>query len=177
MNKYDMNYSLSNNDINKILNNKCNIIEYAQLYNVNKLSSIMTLNRPLVILYRSSPKTAHWCCIFLHKDNNIEFHDSYGLICDQEINKIYNINEPFYESYYNNGYKKLSELILNGNYNEIIYNQYHLQKQKTNINTCGRHVCCRLLYKNLSLEEYIKIMKFKNNGLDKQVLELTNKLI
>ena len=178
MNKYDIDYSLTNFDIYRILKNKCNIVEYSQLYNVKKLSDIMSYDLPLVILYRSSQQTAHWCCLFQHKNRSIEFHDSYGLIIDMEINKIHNINQPFYDSYYNNGYKKLSELIIKGNYNEIIYNQYHLQlNNKPNINTCGRHVCSRLIFKDLSLEEYIKIMNFKNHGLDYQVLKLTNKFI
>ena len=53
-----------------------------------------------------------------------------------------------------------------------------MQELKSNINTCGRHVCCRLLFKDYSLDDYVNMLKMKSGKyLDKKVLQITNKLI
>lgn len=176
MNK-KIDYPLKGSDINKILKGNTNIIEYNTLYNINSLDEIFK-NDSCVILYRSSPSLAHWCCIFKNKEG-LNFFDPYGTIIDNEIEEIKKINPSYINEYYNNGEKKLIELILKDRYEHIIYNEYKMQQLKSNINTCGRHVCCRLLYKNLSLEEYInELYKYNNDKyFDNIVLNITNKLI
>jgi hypothetical protein len=175
-NKKTLDYPLRGKDILKILNNKTNLIEYSTLYNINNLDDIF-INGSCVILYRASPTNAHWCCVFLNKDG-LNFFDPYGVILDNEINEITKINPLYSNKYYNGGEKKLLKLFMNSKYNYLNYNEYKMQEMKQNINSCGRHVCCRLLFKDLSLDEYIKTLyKYtKNNYLDDIVLKITNKL-
>ena len=175
MNKYSVDYPLTNYDISKILNNNCKIIEYSDLYDIESLKDIM-IDKCIVILYRSSDDSAHWCCIFEHDNNDIEFFDPYGTIIDNEIEQIKHVNPSYAQQYYHG--KRLIELILKGNYKDIIYNNYKMQELKSNINTCGRHVCCRLLFKDYSLDDYVNMLKMKSGKyLDKKVLQITNKLI
>ena len=175
--KYSIDYPLKGRDIMKILNDRTNIIEYKNLYNIENLDDIF-INNSCVILYRSSQDMAHWCCIFKNKEG-LNFFDPYGCIIDNEINEIEKDNPNFSNNYYNNGTKRLIELILKANYEYIIYNEYKLQQLKYNINTCGRHCCVRLLLQDLTLEEYVnKLLKLSNNKyLDEVVLKITNNLI
>lgn len=177
MDKKSIDYALSNFDINKILDGKCHIIEYSDLYNLNNIYDVLGVYKCCVILYRSSNINAHWCCIFENKDGNIEFFDPYGIIIDNEIDKNY-IDNRFYNDYYHRGYHKLSELIINSNYKHIEYNNIKMQEMKSNINTCGRHVSTRLLFRDFSLEEYVNLLGGKNiKYFDNKVLDITNKYI
>ena len=177
MNKKNIDYPLKGRDILQILKGDTNIIEYGDLYNINSLNDIFK-NESCVILYRSSPSLAHWCCVFKNKEG-LNFFDPYGVIIDNEIDEIEKMNPEYANQYYNNGKKRLIELILKDKYEHIIYNEYKMQQMKSNINTCGRHCCCRLLYKNLSLEDYVKeLSKYSNDKyFDNIVLNITNKLI
>jgi hypothetical protein len=175
MNKYSLEYPLKGEDIMTILDGKCGMLEYKDLYHIDNLNEVMK-DDALVILYRSSPTSAHWCCVFKNKEG-IEFFDPYGLIIDDEIKPEF-MTQDFINSYYHEGHKRLIELILKGNFSHINYNNYDLQQLKSNINTCGRHVACRLLFKKYSLEEYINILSQMNKGeyFDNIVLKITNKL-
>lgn len=171
--KYSLDYALSGTDIKTILKDKCNVIEYADLYNINSLEEVMK-NDCVVILYRSSPDSAHWCCVYFNKEG-ICFFDPYGWIIDSEIDEIRSDNPYYGNMYYPN--KQLIKLILKGNYKHINYNNYKLQEMKSNINTCGRHVACRLLYKTDTLEEYVdRLSGMKGSNFDEKVLNITNKL-
>ena len=56
---------------------------------------------------------------------------------------------------------------------KIIYNPHKLQSDKRNVNDCGRHVVCRLLFKDLSLENYIKYIKDRKMTPDEFVSKIT----
>lgn len=166
-------YPLSGTDIQTILKNKCNVIEYSDLYNIDNLNDAFK-NDCIVILYRSSPTSAHWCCVYRNKEG-ICFFDPYGLVIDSEIDEIKTENPYYANSYYPS--KRLIQLILKGNYKHINYNNYKLQEMKSNVNTCGRHVATRLLFKDDTLEEYVKRLSgMKGSNFDEIVLNITNKL-
>lgn len=186
MDKYSMDYALTGQDIYNIVNDgsemkgnpeSCGIIEYGDLYNVDRLEQLM-IDDNLVILYRSSPKSAHWCCIFKNQEG-LNFFDPYGTVIDNEIDQIEHINPEYANDYYHGGKKRLIELILNGDYKDITYNNYKTQEMKNNINTCGRHVATRLLFKKYTLEEYVETLfkMSKEKYLDDIVLKITNKII
>jgi hypothetical protein len=176
-NKYDISYALNGNDIMRILNGNTNIIEYSDLYNVDRIEDVM-VNDTVVILYRSSEDTAHWCCLFINQDNNPEFFDPYGLVIDSEIDRIKDMNPIYADNYYHNE-KRLIELLLKGNYKQIEYNEHKLQQMKNTINDCGRHVAMRLLFKDYSLEDYVKLLteNLKGRTYDELIVDATNKLI
>jgi len=175
-NKYDISYALNGDDIMHILDGKTNIIEYAELYNVDRLEDVM-VHDSVVILYRSSENTAHWCCLFINQDGNPEFFDPYGLVIDSEIDRIKDINPVYADNYYDK--KRLIELLLKGNYKQIEYNEYKLQQMNNHINDCGRHVAMRLLFKDYSLEDYVKLLteNLKGRNYDELIVDATNKLI
>lgn len=165
-------YPLRGRDIQKIVD--CNLIEYKQLYQTAKLDDLF-INDCCVILYRSSPKSAHWCCLLRNK-YGIEFFDAFGELIDSQIDEVESANPIYAESYYK-GDKRLIELLVESPYDDLSYNEFRLQKEAKNINTCGRHVAVRLLFKHLSLEEYINhlLTMYPNKSPDEIVLQITNK--
>lgn len=163
-----MNYSLSNGDINKLLDGKCNIMSYDQLNNYNNIDSAMGKYGALVLLYQTKQNYGHWCCVFKRNNDTIEFFDPYGLFPDDELEFVpNNMRNVLGEDY-----PHLTWLLYNSGYKKIDYNSKQLQKFKEDVNTCGRHCVVRIMMRNLSIDEYIK---FLGKDPDKKVLELTEK--
>ena len=127
-----------------------------------------------IILYNTSIKVGHWTCLFLRHNDILEFFDPYGIIIDNEIKGTF-MDPEWIKKYYKNGEKRLSQLIINSQYNKIEYNNYNIQSKNKGVNTCGRHVVCRLWNKHLSLDEYYNIIKLYNP--DELVVDLTNKYL
>jgi hypothetical protein len=166
-------YPLRGRDIEKIVK-KTNIIEYKTLYNINQLDDLF-INDSCVLLYRSSPDTAHWCCL-LRNSHGVEFFDPYGELIDSQIDQVESANPKYANNYYK-GDKQLIKLLIDSPYNDLSYNEFRLQKEAPSINTCGRHVAVRLLYKHLSLEEYVShlLERYPGQSPDQIVLQITNK--
>jgi len=166
-----LDYPLRGKDIQRIVD--CNLIEYSQLYNTDNLDELF-VNDCCVILYRSSPKVAHWCCLLRNKFG-IEFFDPYGELIDSQIDEVKSVNPKYGNNYYHG--KQLIKLLIESKYKCLHYNEFRLQKEAKNINTCGRHVAVRLLFKNLSLEQYVKhlLTMYPNQSPDEIVLQITNK--
>lgn len=161
-----MNYSLSNGDINKLLDGKCNIMSYDQLSKYDNIDSAMGKYGALILLYQTKQNYGHWCCVFKRNNNTIEFFDPYGLFPDDELEFVpKNMRKVL-----NEDYPHLTWLLYNSGYKKIDYNSKQLQKFKGDVNTCGRHCAVRIMLRNLPIDEYIK---FLGKDPDKKVLELT----
>jgi len=163
--------SLSDHDIYKYLNEKCNIVLYSDLKTFNNIDDVLGKYKKCVILYQSGINYGHWTCIFKNKTpNTIFFFDSYGIILDHENKNVSkNIRDALhiYKNY-------LSELILKTKY-KIDYNQFQFQQYKTGYNTCGRWVCWRLKHSDKSTDEFYEDFKpFKNK--DCIITLLTNQI-
>lgn len=174
--KYNISYSLFGYDIKKILNNKVNIINYNTLFNINNIDEIFKYDS-CIILYKTDTG-GHWCYLLRHKKKNcIEFGDPYGHIMDYILKE--NINDETLKNYYNNNNHRLIFLMVNSNYKYIEYNNYKFQNSDDYINTCGRHCCVRVIYKELSLQQYYNNFKYyiDNHLMDYIVLKITNKFI
>ena len=160
-----MNYSLSGQDIMKLMKDKTKIISYKE---INKFKSIDELLYPfnsVFILYESKKNSGHWTVLFkLHK-KEIEFFDSYGLNIDDELKFI---NKEFRKN--SNQLKTLLTRLLLKDFNKYIihYNNYQFQKFNSNIATCGRWCIFRLLNKKLYINEFYN--KICNIQLDKDYL-------
>jgi len=178
MNKKNINYALSSDDLYKILENKTNIIDYKLLYNINNIDEVIK-HGSCIILYTTGNENGvsfgHWCCILTdEKKNKIEFFDPYGFLIDTEIKKFIDTD------YGHKNYKgnQLAKLIYNSKYKNIEYNNHKLQNFKKGINTCGRHCASRILFNDLNLNHYIKLIKNLGYKIpDQFVLDLTNILI
>jgi hypothetical protein len=158
--KKSENINLSGDDIYNIVDGQIKILSYDDLHNIYNIENLLSPYNSVAILYTTTKNLNHWIGLFKVNDNTLEFFDPYGLNIDEELNlekKLYlrptdNDNVPH-----------LTDLINNSNY-KVIYNNVKLQKFLEHTNTCGRHVGVRLRFKNLPLQQYLKL--FKNNKFD-----------
>jgi len=149
-----MDKSLSGYEILNMLDNKCNLIVYPDLQNYKDIDEVLGKYGCTVILYLTSKDYGHWVCLIKHKDNVIEFFDSYGLPLDKEFGFITREKR----NYLKQNLPYLSKLLYNSPY-QVIYNDVKLQKDKKDINTCGRHVIMRIVNRNLDVDDYANILK------------------
>jgi len=157
-------YSLSDTDIRKIVG-PVRIITYPELEN-ETIESLFSKQPYVVVLFLTEDdKTGHWQCL-LQKPNLIELFDPFGTKVDGnrawlsggkrlELDQT----EPNYQNLFKD-YK-----------GELMYNDVKLQDE--NINTCGRHIACRLLYNHLLLKDYINIIQQSGLKPDDFVTNLT----
>lgn len=145
-------YSLGDNDIRKLLGGDCKITTYTDLNNVSHINEIFDRKgRAVVFFPQESASVGHW--IGLIKDGrHIEFFDSYGNYPDKQkpdidTQKELQIDQP------------LLTKLLEDSGCRVIYNKVALQKTKDDVQSCGRHVCVRLLYSKYPIAKYRAMIK------------------
>lgn len=174
-------YSLSNFDFDKILNGlgepTTKIFLYPELRNVRYIDELLDHNGRAIMLFLHTPNSGHWISI-LKKGNTIEFFDSYGYKPDTQQEKI-GVDKEKQKELGQDG-KLLYELAKKNGY-KIIYNKKQNQSKKDGVNTCGRHSLMRILFHELSLKEYNKMMreisKKHNINIDDIVTVYTSKIL
>ena len=146
---------LGDDDIRRYLPDAL-IIKYSKLQNYKSINELLPGNlNYCVILYEESPNRGHWVCLCKY-GNICEFFDSYGGKPDAPLNwnpEI--INEKLDQKPY------LTRLLDECPY-EVIYNPIEYQKNKDDINTCGRHCVFRitqLIQNKRDLKKYYILMK------------------
>ena len=161
-------YPLSDGDIRKILGQNIRILTHPD---VAKLSSADQLfdnqGRCIMLFLTQSPTAGHWCCL-LNKKKGIEFFDPYGgkpgAILDDvppEVRQQNGETAPFLEE------------LLRRSGRPVYYNAHDFQKDKADVNTCGRHCVARCLYAPYSLDKYAAIIKKSGLSPDNFVSGLT----
>ena len=144
---------LSGTDLNRITENKARILVYYELENFQTIDEVFGDKDSLIILYQHYEKVGHWCCLFKTdwiKPNQLYFFDPYGLRIDSEIQ----FSDFQIRRHQGQKVAHLSHLIRQSGYS-VISNDYKYQSNKHDINTCGRHVGLRILYKHLTPAEYM----------------------
>ena len=146
----DISKSLSGTDIlDKI---KCNLIQYKDVNKYNSIEELLGPTKKCVILYHTKRDYGHWTCLYEY-NGTIFFFDSYGFVPDDELKFLH----KDLKAELNSNHRYLTELLYNSN-KPVEYNEYQLQERKKNINTCGRYVCLRLKYPEISVDNFYKIL-------------------
>ena len=162
-----MDIALSDKDIMRLIKGKANLLTYTELQKYNNIDQVLGPYSALVLLYETSKNFDHWVCVFKVNENTIEHFDSYGLKPDDELKFI---PEYFREVNYEE-IPHLTYLLYNSGYN-VIYNEFKLQKKKKGINTCGRWVATRLIYRMIPQKVFAKFFLEYNNP-DEIIVQLT----
>jgi len=150
-------YSLSNVDIQFIMNPDTKINTIHSLDSVQHFDELLDNQGRCIMLYGTESKNVgHWVALIKH-DNDIEFFDAYG---NSPFNLARGLNIPVELDKHVNegGMKKLLKLIHEGGYN-LKWNDVKFQKEDESIATCGRHTVLRLLLHKLSLKDYQSFLK------------------
>lgn len=167
---------LSDADIKKYFP-KAKIISYDKLKNYSSISKLLpNIFDYCFILYQQQKNVGHWVALMRY-DNIIEYFDSFGGKIDSPLNwndKQTNIGLGQCAPY-------LTNLLKKSNMN-VIYNNKKYQNSDSEISTCGRHCCLRILtlLKGYDLDDYYKLLssnkKLKKMNYDGIVSELINLL-
>ncbi len=166
--------ALSSSDIMKLLNGRTRVIKYSDLAKIDDINQLLFGYDSCVILILSKENYGHWVCI-TRNGNILEFFDSYGYFIDDPI--YFKSTSKYFRKVNNQDYPHLTYLLLQKENEYIItYNELRFQKMQPNISTCGRHVVCRIRYKNIGLYDYYSFLKSIDNDLDKVVTILTHKI-
>jgi hypothetical protein len=143
---------LTGADLGYLTYKKSPVHLYKDLLGITDIKTVVGPNNACFLLFPIQDSLhGHWIGIILHDNNVIEHFDPYGLSWTQEIpysdDKIVNKNilGSLYQSAIDQGYK-------------VIYNNIRFQVMKDGINTCGKHVACRIRFKYLDLNQYAKLM-------------------
>jgi len=143
------NYNLSDSDIKRITDNKCNVIAYSDLENVSSIDEILNPYDACIILYQLEENQGHWVALIKHSPTELEFFGSYGLKIDEQLKfSKFNLRR-------HNGVEipHLSVLISHSNY-KVISNTAKLQKFKKDVNTCGRWCAMRVRFRDVPIKRF-----------------------
>jgi hypothetical protein len=161
-------YPLSDADIRKILGRDIKIITYPDLGKMGSIDEAFDAKGRCIMLYLTeNDTTGHWVCM-LNKGNKIEFFDPYGDAPEKALESVSEENrEALGED------EPLLTRLFRASGKAIYYNTYPFQKEKRDVNTCGRHSVVRCLYAPYSLEKYKKVMDSSGMTPDNFVSALT----
>jgi hypothetical protein len=159
-------YPLADSEIEKLSGYK--LITYPELYKYETLEHLLHMNNGSVIimyLQNNAGTYGHYTVLNKISPKVVEHFDPYGLFVDKQLKFSNNqVNEKFkQDSTY------LSYLLTNSPYT-ISYNHHKFQQMTPPTQTCGWHCCLRMRNKNLTLNQYKKMMddgvkELKQNGL------------
>jgi hypothetical protein len=152
-----MDYSLSDSDMRKWLP-YANIMTYTQLAEAFaaglSIYDLMGPGKTLVLLYLTKANHGHWTCVFERHNGGIECFDSFGFIPDDQLTFV---PKDFKKESMQNHTYLLRMLAATGR--PIHYNKDPLQAMSHKINTCGRHVICRIALRKMHIDDYVEIFK------------------
>ena len=146
-------YPLSDADIRKLLPG-LKIISYPDLNDVQRIEEVFDDEGRCLILYLTEDEyTGHWVCM-IRKGRTIEYFDPYGGIRPDGERKWLSKSKLLELDQY---HPRLTELLRQSGA-KVNTNPYHFQKTRTDIATCGRHCCCRMAHKHMSLASYKRMI-------------------
>lgn len=134
------------------------------------LGQILGKSGKAIILFLNSENHGHWCCLYLNS-KGLNFFDSYGNKPDDQYKFIPN----HIAKALNGSLKRLTSMLYNAAHNvPIEYNEYELQDYSDKkVATCGRWCIVRLLYPEITVDDFQKIFTGKAIKPDDMVTYLT----
>lgn len=150
---------LTDGDIDHFTYGRCNIFTTPELNDVSSMDELLGKHGAAAILYETSIEghtaNGHWCALTKRSSDTVEFMDPYGIRIDDE--------EKWMSSEFKvqtQQYSRLTQLINDPSCPyRVVYNREVLQKLSPKINTCGRYVALRIRLKQLSLLDFVKLLK------------------
>ena len=153
---------LTNRDMERLYPaSREHIIEYSDLNKYRDLEEVLPETGSFkIVLIEYRQNSGHWILISRYKDM-IEFFNPFGtkhsdadFVKSQSMNKYLGQASMHLQTLLQ---KEANELRF-----DIVYNRVRFQSKRRDINTCGRHVLCRLIclreYR-MSLKKYIQFMR------------------
>jgi len=166
-------YSLSNDDINAILSPDTNILTYNELSGLNSIDDALdSLGRCILLCPVMSENSGHWVCLW--KEGSIlHYFDPYGYK-PEEFRKWVKPRTKLFGM--GAGEETLMRLLRESPY-EVVWNNVAYQKDRKDINSCGRHCIVRLLLKDYTAKEYADLVRMSRLSADDFVTIVTMEIL
>ena len=140
---------LTGEDLHRMTGGKSNIIKYSDLRHYNNINSVLGQHGACIILYETEMNFGHWTLVFKVNSTTLEHFDSYGLRLEAELRIAPQTTDE-------QGRPLLSTLINKSGY-KLIENLHQLQEKKEHVNTCGRWCVLRLIFRDETLNEFVRL--------------------
>lgn len=161
-------YSLSDDDIRKLLGEDIKITPYADLANVHNINELFDRKgRAILFFPQENERVGHWCAM-IKEGRHIEFFDPYG---DEPDAQKGGLSKGKLEQLHMD-HPDLTNLLLDSGA-KVIFNKVQLQKLSNHVQTCGRHCVCRLLYARYPIQRYRDIIHRSGLSPDDFVIKST----
>jgi hypothetical protein len=148
-------YALSNEDINKILNPDTKIFTYPKFCEMEHIDEAFDeLGRCIFLFLTESESSGHWLSMFKTKENVIHYFDPYGEKPEAQRKWL---SQAQLEAL-GEGEPCLMNLLKESGY-KVYSNAVPYQKNKEDINTCGKWCVARLICKDFNDKEYFNLVK------------------
>jgi hypothetical protein len=147
-------YSLSNQDINDILEPDTKIITYPEFGHMESIDEAFdSLGRCVFLFLTQSESSGHWLTMF-KRPEGIFYFDSYGekpeaqreWLTEEQLEDLGEA-EPY-----------LMNLLKASGY-KVYWNTHRYQKEKDDYNSCGRWCVARLICKDMSDKQFYNVVK------------------
>lgn len=152
--------ALSNFDLLELVEGNAKVVLYPDMWKYSNIDELLYPYNACFLLFETSPKFGHWCALIKYGDT-VEFFDSYSSYPDDTLQFI----PDDFRKTSNQNYPYLTALLYECPY-KLEFNDKKYQSKNKNINTCGRHCACRILFKHLNLEEYDYLIKCVSKMID-----------
>jgi hypothetical protein len=150
----------SEHEVKRAAENKCNIVLYSELGDVNDIFDILKPYGACIILYETKPNYGHWTALMSNKVKGtadkekrvLEYFDSYGMPMDDAIERnIDNIRSILPEKWLSRLVKQAAD---QGKIDGLIWNNKRLQAFKPGVATCGRWCALRVAMRWMPLSKF-----------------------
>lgn len=162
-----MQYALSGEDLVNCVGDLM-IVKYPDLDETSIKQLFRIRNQAVVLFLTESKMMGHWQALLLHPGNVIEVFDSFGMPVDSGRKWLSEKKKDELDEHE----PQLEQLIRKTNL-KCMYNDKKLQSET--VNTCGRHVACRIMNAHMSLPEYLALIKNSGMSPDEFVTLVTYK--
>lgn len=166
-------YSLGEDDMRKLVPG-VKVVSYPDLQGQTVDSVLGKDGLAALLFLTENQQMGHWTSLIRHNPQLIEYLDSYGLQpdgdrvwldkkekvkLDEVLPHLHNLLQPFQRGG-----------------GRVIYSTSKLQRDVPNVNTCGRHVAARMLYRDTPLSTYQKWLG-KEGSPDDKVCSITYNIL
>jgi hypothetical protein len=161
-------YTLSDDDIRRLLGGGIEITPYPNIKDVQNINELFDSRGRAIIFYpQQSENVGHWTCM-IKDGRQIEFFDPYGEPPDAQKDGLSkNQLEKMRMDH-----PDLTRLLEESGCH-VIFNKVQLQKMANDVQTCGRHCVCRLLYYKIPIQRYRQMIHKSGMTPDEFVVSKT----
>jgi hypothetical protein len=161
-------YTLSDDDIRRLLGGNIKITSYPDLDKVQHINELFDRRgRAIIFFPQQSQESGHWTAM-IKNGREIEFFDPYGEPPDAQKDGLSRTKKEELRM----TRPLLSDLLENSG-SRVIFNKVQLQEMADDVNTCGRHCVTRLLYSKYPIQRYRAMIAKTGKTPDEFVIATT----